>query len=101
MTPMFTDSMFAWPLGSRGSKYYEATIVEPGEEISFLIEDDGRAIVALIANVGNGRLDRYGMPAEVLCSSNAPLAASTRAIRETMGEIRRSWRHWGSATSTY
>ena len=83
------DAVFPLPLCALGRAYYDATLPDAREEVSFLIEHEGRAVVAVVADLGGGRLGRYGMPAELLIDRACPPAALERALNEAMGEIGR------------
>ncbi len=78
--------VFGLPLWSMGRKYYESTLPDIGAELSFLIEDQGRSVIAVMCDITNGYFGRYGMPAEILLDE---VDASKRAIGEAIGEIRR------------
>ena len=78
--------VFGLPLWSVGRKYYGSTLTDIGTELSFLIEDKGRSVIAVMCDVTNGYFGRYGMPAEILLDE---AHASKCAIGEAIGEIRR------------
>jgi hypothetical protein len=82
-------AVFPLPLSALGRAYYEATLGESREEVSFLVEHEGEALVVFIADVEAGKLGRYGMPAELLIDRSAERVNVERAINEAMGEIGR------------
>jgi hypothetical protein len=86
--PLLAASIFGLPLHRLGREYYQATLEETGEDVSFLIENKDQAVVAVMANIINGRFERYGMPAEILCADTVEPAVGERAIKEAIGEIR-------------
>lgn len=81
--------VFGLPLWSVGRRYYGSTLADVGAEFSFLIEDQGRSVIAVMCDVTNGYFGRYGMPAEVLLDEATAVDASKRGISEAIGEIRR------------
>ena len=87
-------AVFPLPLSALGRAYYEATLGESREEVSFLVEHEGEALVVFIADVEAGKLGRYGMPAELLIDRSAERVAPEEAVeaiaRPQADEVRRS-----------
>lgn len=86
---LIDQAVFGWSIGAPGRAYYHATLDDCGEDLSFLIEDQGRAIVALSCNIRDGRLELFGQAAEILTAAEITPAIAVRAMQEAMGEINR------------
>ncbi len=82
------DSVYPLAVSDLGRAYYEATLTNQRGEYSFAIEHEGKALAAFVCDVADGRLGRYGMPAELVLDRGAPDELMERAMRETLGEIR-------------
>lgn len=86
---LIDQAVFGWPIGASGTAYYDATLDDRGEDLSFLIEDQGRAIVSVSCNLRNGRLELFGQAAEILTATAVAPAIAVRAMQEAMGELNR------------
>lgn len=79
------QSLFDLPLGENGRLYYSAVGEEPRNDLSFLIEENSSALVAVYADDNDGLLGRFGMPAEILIDGSAPPQVMRRALKESFG----------------
>jgi hypothetical protein len=78
-------SPLAW--GEDARAYYEAIMGVAEAEPSFLVADNGEAVVAVIAEVRDRVIGRFGMTAGFLENSDAPEKLRARAAAEALGEL--------------
>jgi len=79
---------FDIPYSPFGRTYYAAALGSKRKDASFSVADGGKRILTVWCDAGSERLDRFGSPALIAFSPDAPLLVRERAFRLMLAELR-------------